>query len=443
MSGIDWTAAPDPAEVGAELHALIGELMPLPRSLTGDGVRATFDVLDRIVALDRVEVPTDTPVYDWTIPREWNIREAWLAGPDGRRVVDFADSTLHVLGYSVPVQATMPLHELRPHLFTDPARPDVTPFRTSYHNENWGFCLPHRTLEELEDGEYEAFIDSSLEDGRLTYAEVTLPGAEPEEVLISTYVCHPQMANDNLSGVVVAAVLARTLQAMSLRLSYRFLFSPATIGPLTWLARNEDRLGLVRAGLVVSCVGDAGNLTYKRSRRGDAEVDRAAEVVLRDLDGRHELREFSPLGGDERQFCSPGFDLPVGVLSRTPQDEFPGYHSSADDLQLVRPEFLADSFGAYLRVLDALEGNGTYVNTNPKGEPQLGRRGLYRAVGGGSFAEAALLWVLNLSDGTNDLLEIARRSGLPFADIREAADRLLDVGLLAADGADEGVPQAE
>ena len=443
LTGVDWSAVPDPADAGAELHALIAELMPLPRSLTGNGVRATFDVLDRIVALDRTEVPTGTQAFDWTIPREWNVRGARLYGPDGEAIADFADSTLHLLGYSLPVQARMPLAELRPHLFSDPKRPDVIPFRTSYHHENWGFCLPHATLEQLEDGGYEVFIDSTLEEGHLTYAEAAVTGAEPTEVLISTYVCHPQLANDNLSGVVLAALLARTLGGMRLRLSYRFVFSPATMGPLAWLSRNEDRLGLIRAGLVVSCVGAPGRLTYKRTRRGNAEIDRAVEIALRDLGDDHELRDFSPLGGDERQFCSPGFDLPVGVLSRTPQDEFPEYHSSADDLELVRPDLLADSFRAYLRVIDVLEGNGTYVNTNPRGEPQLGRRGLYRTIGGGSFAEAALLWVLNLSDGTNDLLETARRSRLPFADIREAADRLLDVGLLTAHGSDDDVPQAE
>ena len=441
MSGVDWTAVPPPADAGVELHALIAELMPLPRSLTGDGVRATFDVLDRIVPLERTEVPTGTQMFDWTIPREWNVREAWIAEPGGARIADFADSTLHLLAYSVPMQARMSLDDLRPHLFDDPDRPNVVPFRTSYHNENWGFCLSQRTLDGLMDGEYEVFIDAALEDGRLTYAEAVVPGDEQREVLVSTYVCHPQLANDNLSGVVLTALLARTLRAMDLRLSYRFLFSPATVGPLAWLSRNEDRLDAIGAGLVASCVGDPGRLTYKRSRRGDAEIDRAVEVALRDLGGQHELRDFSPLGGDERQFCSPGFNLPMGVLSRTPQDEFPGYHSSADDLDLVRPEFLADSFGAYLRVVDVLEGNETYVNTNPKGEPQLGRRGLYRSIGGGSFAEAALLWVLNLSDGTHDLVEVASRSGLPFAQIREAADRLLDADLLAAETAEDRLPQ--
>ena len=301
---------------GREMYELMERLYPICRSLTGDGVRETLDLIEEQIPLERTEVPSGTQVYDWTLPREWNIREAWLAGPDGERIVDFADSNLHVLGYSVPVRKRLPLSELREHLFSDPERPDVTPYRTSYHNENWGFCLPHRQLEALEDGEYEAVIDSTLEDGVVTYAECLLPGETEDEVLLSTYICHPSLCNDNLSGIVLLTALAGHLQAEQRRYSYRFLFSPATIGPLTWLSRNEDRLHRVKHGLVAACVGDPGPLTYKRSRRGDAAIDRAAGQVVRAAGG--EVRDFTPLGGDERQFCSPGFDLPVGVLSRTP-----------------------------------------------------------------------------------------------------------------------------
>ncbi len=415
---------------GVWMHGLMRELYPLPRSLTGDGVRQTLDVLGREIPLDRTEVPSGTQVYDWTVPREWNVREAWLADPSGRRVADFAESNLHLMAYSVPIRARMQLADLRPHLFSDPDRPTVVPFRTSYHHENWGFCLRHDELERLPDGEYDVVIDATLEPGHLTYAEYVLPGAAEDEVLFSTYIDHPSLCNDNLSGVVLAAALAKALAGRTLRHTYRFVFSPATLGPLCWLAANEDRLGGIRAGLVASCVGDPGDMTYKRSRRGDALVDRAVEHVLRHSGAPFELRDFSPLGGDERQFCSPGFDLPVGALSRSPADEFPGYHSSADDLELVRPEFLADSLATYLAVVDVLEGNETYLNVNPKGEPQLGRRGLYRTVGGGSFSEAPLLWVLNLCDGRHDLLAVAERSGIPFMDIRAAADSLLEQGLL-------------
>ena len=413
------------------MHALMRELYPLPRSLTGDGVRATLDVLARDLPLDRTEVPSGTQVYDWTVPLEWNIREAWIDDPGGRRIVDFADSNLHVLGYSTPVRARLELEELQEHLFSDPARPSVTPYRTSYHQENWGFCLPYEQLATLAAGTYDVCVDSTLAPGELVYAECVLEGESDEEVLVSTYVCHPSLCNDNLSGIVLAAALARSLAGQPLRHTYRFLFSPATIGPLTWLSRNEERLDRIRHGLVACCAGDPGPVSYKRSRRGDAAVDRAVEIVLRDLGRPHTLRDFVPTGGDERQFCSPGFDLPVGVLSRTPADEFPEYHSSADDLDFVRPGRLGDTFAVYLEVFDALERNERFVNLSPKGEPQLGKRGLYRAIGGGSQIEAPLLWVLNLSDGRHDLLAIAQRSGLPFGAVADAAAALLDAGLLA------------
>lgn len=431
MNGIDRTRLPAAQAVGEEMHELMRELYPFCRSLTGHGVRSTFDVLARDLLLQHTEVPTGTPVYDWTVPSEWNIREAWIDDPDGRRIVDFADSNLHVLGYSVPVRAQMELDELREHLFSDPARPSVVPYRTSYHNESWGFCVAHEQLVGLRPGKYDVCIDSTLGDGQLVYAECELQGESKDEVLVSTYVCHPSLCNDNLSGVVLAAALARHLDGQRLRHTYRFLFSPATIGPLTWLSRNEHRLERISHGLVASCVGDPGELTYKRSRRGDAAVDRAAETVLRDLERPHAVLDFTPLGGDERQFCAPGFDLPVGVLSRSPADTFPEYHSSADDLDFVRPGPLGDSFHVYVDVLDALERNETYLNLNPKGEPQLGRRGLYRAIGGGSQTEAPFLWVLNQSDGTHDLLDIARRSGLPFRELADAADALLGAELLA------------
>ena len=264
---------------------LLERLFPICRSLTGDGVRQTLDIVGEQISLERTEVPTGTQVYDWTVPREWNIRGARLDGPEGR-VCDFADSNLHVLGYSVPVNERLSLAELRPHLFSDPERPEVIPYRTSYHNENWGFCLPHELLERLPDGEYEAVIDSTLEDGSLTYAEHVVPGESDDEVLLSTYVCHPSLANDNLSGIVLLTELAKRLAGSGRRYTYRFLFSPATLGPLTWLSRNEERLDRIKHGLVACCVGDPGPLTYKRSRRGDAEIDRAAGHVVRARGGR-------------------------------------------------------------------------------------------------------------------------------------------------------------
>jgi len=415
---------------GREMHDLMQELFPLNRSLTGEGVRATLAAIARTLPLELVETPTGTEIFDWTVPREWNVREAWIETPDGRRIADFSRSNLHLLGYSVPVDATLPLAELREHLFTHPDDPDLVPYRTAYWAERWGFCLARRELDALPDGDYRVHVDATLEPGSLVYGELRLEGESEEEFLLSTYVCHPSLANDNLSGVVVLAALGEALRGRTLRYTYRLLWSPGTVGPLCWLARNRDRLHLVRNGLVVSCVGDPGGFTYKRSRRGDAEVDAAAAHVLATSGAPHSLRPWSPLGGDERQFCSPGFDLPVGAFSRSPADAFPEYHSSADDLELVRPEALEQSLATLLEIVGAVERNAAYRNLSPYGEPQLGRRGLYRSVGGGSSAEEALLWVLSLSDGGHTLLDVAARSGLPFAAVADAADRLEAAGLL-------------
>ena len=425
-------AAPEEVEqAGRDAYELVTELYPICRSITGDGVRRTLDLIGKRVALERHEVATGTPVFDWTVPREWNVTDAWVAGPDGRRVVDFARSSLHLVSYSTPVRARMTLDELKPHLHTLPEHPDWVPYRTSYYRETWGFCLSHRDYLALADGEYEVCVDTSLRDGQLSYGELVLPGQTAEEVLISCHTCHPSLANDNLSGIAVAVALARRLQAAPRRYTYRFVFAPGTIGAITWLARNQHRTGSIRHGLVLACLGDAGGFTYKRSRRGDAEIDRAVAHVLGHTGGR--LIDFVPYGYDERQYCSPGFNLPVGSFSRTPHGEFPEYHTSADDLELVQPANLAGSFATLLEVLAVLEGNRRYRNTNPYCEPQLGKRGLYRMTGGHKdtrATELAMLWVLNLSDGDHGLLEVAERSGMPFAAVEAAAGALLACGLL-------------
>lgn len=417
---------------GDEIHALMTELFPLRRSLSGEGVRETLRRIARDLPLELVETPSGTEVFDWTLPPEWNVREAWVAGPDGDRVVDVADHNLHLVGYSVPVRERLTLEQLRPHLHAHPEERDRIPFRTSYYHRTWGFCLRGDQLEALPDGDYEVLVDSTLDEGgSITYGEVVIPGETEREVLLSTYCCHPSLANDNLSGVALLAVLGRALAARPRRHTYRLLWSPGTIGPLTWLWRNEERLDRVDHGLVVSCVGDPGPITYKRSRRCYADVDRAVALVLRERGAPHRLLDWIPWGGDERQFGAPGFDLPIGAFSRTPADSFPEYHSSADDLEFVRPGPLGDAYETVLAVLDVLDGNARYENQSPKGEPQLGKRGLYRSTGGGSSEELALLWVLNLSDGDHDLLRIAERSGLRFDEVRTAADRLLEPGLLA------------
>jgi aminopeptidase-like protein len=420
--------------IGRDAYELMRRLFPLCRSLSGDGVRATFDVLEQEIPITRTEIPSGTKVFDWIVPDEWNIRDAYIATADGTRVVDYRRSTLHVVSYSEPVRTMLPLEVLRERLHTLPDQPDLVPYRTSYYERTWGFCLSHRQLLDLRPGDYEVVIDSTLEPGHLSYAELVIEGAGDGEVLASTYVCHPSLANDNLSGIAVATMLAKRLLERQLRHTYRFLFAPGTIGPLTWLHHNRHGLHRVEHGLTLSCIGDAGNLTYKHSRRGDAEVDQAMEIVLRDSGAPHRLLPWEPWGGDERQFCSPGFDLPVGSLMRTPHGEFAGYHTSADGLERIRPESLAGAVGACLELVDVLETNRRPTNLSPHGEPQLGRRGLYRSAGGAVATpedERALLWVLNQSDGHSTLLDIARRSGLRYPVVRRAAERLEASGLLA------------
>lgn len=414
------------------MYELMRELFPLNRSLTGEGVRATLAAIGRDLPLSTVETPTGTQVFDWIVPREWNVTEAWIETPDGRRIAQFATSNLHLLRYSTAIDAELTLEELREHLFVHATDPYLVPYRTSYWAEQWGFCISQRELETLPaDGLYRAYIDTAFTDGSLTYGELVLPGESEEEFLLTTYVCHPSLANDNLSGVVLLAKLGELLRERGeLRYTYRLLWSPGTLGPLCWLRDNRDRLERIRHGLVVSCVGDPGPLTYKRSRRSDAEIDRVVAHVLRSSGADHKIRDWEPLGGDERQFCSPGFNLPVGAFSRSPADAFPEYHSSADDLDFVDPEALEESLAALLAVIETVEENVAYRNTSPFGEPQLGRRGLYRHVGGGSSREQALLWVLSLSDGDHRLLDISERAGIPFPEVEEAARRLLEHGLL-------------
>ncbi len=416
--------------VGEEMTAFIAEAYPICRSLTGDGVRRTLAMIGERIPLEIREVPTGTPVFDWTVPREWNIRDAWIKDPSGRKVVDFQEHNLHVLGYSVPVHEKLPLSELKKHLFSLPDKPDLIPYRTSYYKEAWGFCLRHRTLEALPEGDYEVLIDSTLADGSLTYGELLLPGESEREVLLSTHVCHPSLCNDNLSGIAVMTWLARELQARPRRrYSYRFLFIPGTIGSITWLALNDVKID---HGLVAANLG-SGAFHYKKSRTRYTEINRAVLAVLEASGEPFTVEDFVPFGYDERQYGSPGFNLAVGALSRTPYGRYPEYHTSADDLSFVKPEALEGSLRTYLAVMDVLEGNRRYLNLNPKCEPQLGRRGLYRTIGGdesGRERELALLWVLNLSDGKNDLMNIAERAEMNFAAIREAADALLDVGLL-------------
>jgi aminopeptidase-like protein len=412
---------------------LIARLYPICRSITGDGLRQTLRIIARHIPLQLTEVPTGSPVFDWTVPNEWNLKRATLTSPDGRIIADTDVHNLHVMNYSVPMSATVSLADLKPHLHSLPDKPDWIPYRTSYYAPNWGFCLPHRVLESLPDGDYRVEIDTTLSPGSLTYAELLIPGQTDDEVLLSAHACHPSLANDNLSGIAVAVALAKRLLLRSRRYSYRFIFAPGTIGSICWLANNRDRVHCIKHGLVLSCLGDSGNITYKRSRRAVAAIDRTVAHVLHEAGEAHTINDFVPYGYDERQYCSPGFNLPVGVLMRTPNGQFPEYHTSADNLDLIQPTSIQHSLDTLGKIVDALETNARFINVLPHCEPQLGRRGLYANTGGNATPpgyEPALLWVLNYSDGDHDLLDISRLSKIPLATIATAARMLTDKSLL-------------
>ena len=422
----------DATALAGRALALATEIFPIGRSITGQGVRETLRCIGNRVPLEVSEVPSGTPVFDWEVPPEWNVREAYIADGAGRRLVDFRRHALHLVGYSIPVRARMTLNELRPHLHTLPQTPDWIPYRTSYYSKAWGFCLAESELATWPDGEYEVVIDAELKPGHLTYAECLIRGAVEQEILVYTHTCHPALANDNASGMAVATVLAEEALKSRPNLSYRFIFGPGTIGSITWLARNESRLPAVRGGLTIGLLGDAGPLTYKRSRRGTTEIDLIAAQAVRELDPNAKLLDFSPYGYDERQFCSPGINLPMGRLTRSANGAYPEYHTSADNLSLLRANALAQSILAIATTLNRIDGNRLFRNRSPKGEPRLGRRGLFRATGGtnpGDF-EHAMLWLLSLSDGAHGLRDAQAVSGLDMDVLERAATALIEAGLL-------------
>ena len=415
------------------LYEFVEELYPICRSITGDGVRATLRTIAREIPIEIKEVPSGTHVLDWTVPREWNIRDAWIKDPQGRRVVDFRAHNLHVVNYSVPVNARLTLDELLPHLHTLPDNPDWIPYRTTYYDEAWGFCLSQRQLEALLPGEYEVVIDSELKVGALVYGELVLPGTSDDEILISTHVCHPSLCDDNLTGISISVNLAREMLGRTdRRHTLRFLYAPGTIGAITWLHQNRDTAHRIKHGLTLTCLGDNHPFTYKRTVTGKAEIDHVVEHVLAHCGLPHQIIEFFPYGYDERQYNSPGFRLAVGSLMRGRHGQFPEYHTSGDNLDFISDERMRESYELILSILETLDGNRTYRNTAPYGEPQLGARGLYRALGGTSIPnlQLAMLWTLNLSDGQNSLLDIARRAGISFHSVRTAANLLVEHELL-------------
>jgi aminopeptidase-like protein len=429
---------------GEWMHAFATELFPICRSITGDGLRGTLRRIQKEIPITIHEVPSGTPVLDWTIPDEWNISDAWIANASGERVVDFRGNNLHIVSYSVPVRAKMSLAELRPHLHSLPDRPDWIPYRTTYYKRDWGFCLAHDELTKLTEGEYDVCLDATIAPGALSYGELVIPGEIEDEFLISTHCCHPSLANDNLSGIAVATQLAKWIASEPRRHSFRFLFAPGTIGAIAWLARNEQHVHRIKHGLVLTCVGDHGAFTYKRSRQGDAAIDRAVEESLNESGAAHRVIDFFPYGYDERQFCSPGFNLPVGCFMRSQHGTFPEYHTSADNLKFITAEALEGTLILLRRVIERVEqsewdshssslqhssertNDRVFLNLRPKGEPQLGKHGVYERLRDVMPA----LWVLNFSDGQHSLQKIAARCGLPFDRLEEAANVLTELGLL-------------
>jgi aminopeptidase-like protein len=416
-----------------DLHGLVRELFPINRSLTGAGVRETLAILARHVQLEVREVPSGTAVLDWQVPLEWNIRSATIRALDGRCLVNFADHNLHVVGYSKPIHKEVSRAELAEHVHTLPDQPELIPYRTGYFADDWGFCMPDNLWQTMQDEAYRIDIDSDLSPGSLTYGELFLPGELSDEVLITAHICHPSLANDNLSGIAVAVALAMRQARLPRRLGYRFLFIPATIGAITWLARNESELGKIRHGLVLTCIGDTGPFHFKQSRSG-APIDNAVAHILRHSGHPYEIVPFNPYGYDERQFCSPAFDLPMGCFMRSVHGTFPQYHTSADNPGFVKPQALNQSYEVVASLLDLLDANWMYARTDGRGEPQLGRRGLYRAIAGqkeaGGASQMDLLWLLNLADGKHSLLEMAERAGIPFGRLQKAVRLALDADLI-------------
>ncbi|HMS63835.1 MAG TPA: DUF4910 domain-containing protein [Ignavibacteria bacterium] len=411
-------------------------LFPINRSLTGEGNRETLKILSEIIDLTITEVPSGTECFDWTVPPEWNVKEAWIKDSKGNIILDFRKNNLYLLGYSENFKGVLNLSELKEHLYSLPDQPEAIPYLTSYYKKRWGFCISDKQLKNLKEDDYEILIDSELNDkGSMTIGESVLKGSTDEEILISTYICHPSMANNELSGPLVSSFIYKELKKnTSRRYTYRFVFVPETIGVIYYLSVFGKHLKeKLTAGYVITCIGDKGNFTYKKSRRGNSLADKAAMLLLHQKEKDFTIEDFFPTGSDERQYCSPGFNFPVGSLMRTRYGKYKEYHTSADNKDFLSFENLELSVKRYLEIIHILENNYTYVNLFPECEPQLGKRDLYPTLGSQKdTAEfvTAIMWVLNLSDGTNDLIQISERSKIPFKLIVSTSNLLEEKGLI-------------
>ena len=419
------------------MYRLLSDLFPFNRSLTGDGVRQTIDRISAEIPLKVSAFESGLNVFDWTVPNEWNVASAKIYGPDGRVVADFDTNNLHLMSYSIPVDTVLSLEQLLKHIVTDKARPDWIPYSTSYYNDNWAFCLAYNVVEKLEDGEYRVVIDSNKKSGQLIYAEAFIDVGSDKEVLISSYICHPSMANDSLSGVVLAVQLYKELLKIdNLKYNYRFLFTPETIGTICFLHKNRETIkSNLEYGIVATCVGDAGAFTYKESRNEKSKINQVVKNIFNEKGFHGEIIKFSPLGSDERQYCSPGFDLDVGVLTRSMYGRFPEYHTSADNLTFVSQDNLNESLELYLKVIMTYELNCTFSRINPFCEPQLGKYNLYRTVGGGGEDNLEVMlqqrmWLLNYADEETDLLTISERSGFSAIELAATSLELIEAGLI-------------
>ena len=446
------------AETEQLADAMLRRLFPLTRSLTGEGNRKTLEILGEIVPLRLHEIPSGSRSYDWVVPPEWRIREAWIKDMQGQVVVDFTESNLHVVNYSEPIHAVMSFAELCPNLHVLPNMPDAIPYRTAYYKRRWGFCMTQKEFERMDpSASYEVFIDSELlADGSLTYADALKPGKSGKEYILSSYFCHPSLANDNLSGIVLAVLLFSHIQSMPTRHAYRLILVPETIGAISYLSRNEATMKLVSGGYVITTVAGPSEFGYKESFLGNHEIDVAARLALRG----HEYKKypFVPDGSDERQYASPGFRIPTGTITKGKYYEYPEYHTSKDDLTFARPDALVATLDIYKRAISYLEMNQTYLRTEPHCEYCLGPRGLYPNLGGQYNQPAtvagdhhahlypveavftsgemldALQWWMFAADGKTQTLDLAVRSGLRPETLEIAARRMIDAGLLV--GAD-------